>query len=153
MTLRPPVFELTRERQSSIQQGLLSLRSCEIRARRAAVMPALEDLLGSRTLLPFQKRKHCNNKLTDIQSTIYQFIDSVENISAGMDTDFLQNTLFNLQYETFALQYNLGTLRYRKAWYMWQQARQNNTLSGEKRKNTAQQPIRSFQLPARPTTP
>lgn len=131
MTLRPPVFALTRERQSSIQQGLLSLRSSEIRARRATIMPALEDLLGSRTF-SLSKAEALQHKLTDVQSALYQFTDSLENNSATLGKEFLQNMLFNLQYETFALQYNLGTLRYRKAWHLWQQARQNNTLQSEK---------------------
>ncbi len=131
MTLRPPVYALTRERQASIQQGLLSLRSCEIRARRAEIMPSLEDLISNQTFSQ-QKAETLLKKLADIQAALYQFIDSVENNSAGMDKDFLQNLLFNLQYETFALQYNLGTLQYRKAWYLWQQARRNNATAGDK---------------------
>ena len=131
MTLRPPVFALTRERQTSIQQGLLALRSCEIRARRATIMPVLEALIGSQTF-SVQQAETLFGQLSGIQTMLYQFIDSVENMSADMDKVFLQNTLFNLHYETFALQYNLGTLCYRKAWHMWQQARRNNTLASEK---------------------
>jgi len=131
MTLRPPVYALTQERRNSIQQGLISLRSCEIRARRAEIMPSLEHLISNQ---PFsiQKAETMLQKLANIQSTLFQFIDSVENNSAGMDKAFLQNLLFNLQYETFALQYNLGTLQYRKAWHLWQQARQNNATDGDK---------------------
>lgn len=131
MTLRPPVYALTRERQASIQHGLISLRSCEIRARRADIMPALEHLISNQ---PFSlsKAETMLQQLTDIQSTLFHFIDSVENISAGMDKEFLQNLLFNLQYETFALQYNLGTLHYRKAWHVWQQARPKSLTTDTK---------------------
>ena len=131
MTLRPPVFALTRERQESIAVGLLTVRACEIRARRAELMPALEETIRSSSF-SFSKADTMLKKLSDIQVVLYQFIDSVENSSAGMRSEITQNLLFNLNYETFSLQYNLGTLRYRKAWALWQQARKSNTLSLEK---------------------
>ncbi|HOY08252.1 MAG TPA: transglutaminase domain-containing protein [Saprospiraceae bacterium] len=131
MTLRPPVFALTRERQESIAAGLLAVRSCEIRASRAEQMPALEETLRSASF-SFSKADVLLKKLSDIQIVLFQFIDSVENSSAGMNSEVAQNLLFNLNYETFSLQYNLGTLRYRKAWALWQQARKSNTLQLEK---------------------
>ncbi len=131
MTLKPPVYQLTRERQTSILQGLFALRSCELRARRAEIMPALEQMIGSQPF-PVQQAETMLKNLANIQSGLYQFIDSVENNSASLGQEYVQDLLFNLQYETFALQYNLGSLQYRKAWHVWQQARTNNTMSGEK---------------------
>jgi hypothetical protein len=131
MTLRPPVFALTRERQSSIDAGLLAVRACEVRAGRAELMPALEEMLRS-TAFSFSKAEGMLKKLSDIQDTLSRFMDVVENSAAKIDPELIRNMLFNLNYETFSLQYNLGTLRYRKAWAMWQQARKSNTLTLEK---------------------
>ena len=71
-------------------------------------------------------------ELNGIQTDMYQFMDSVENDGARLDAELMRNILFNLYYETYSLQYNLGTLQYKKAWTMWQKARQNNTLDAEK---------------------
>ncbi len=131
MTLRPPVFAFTTERQQLIHSGLLTLRSCEIRARRASVMPRLEEILRSPNF-PFSKADAIRQELNGIQTDMYQFMDSVENDGARLDAELMRNILFNLYYETYSLQYNLGTLQYKKAWTMWQKARQNNTLDAEK---------------------
>jgi hypothetical protein len=128
MTLRPPVFAFTTERQQLIHSGLLTLRSCEIRARRASVMPRLEEILRSPNF-PFSKADAIRQELNGIQTDMYQFMDSVENDGARLDAELMRNILFNLYY---SLQYNLGTLQYKKAWTMWQKARQNNTLDAEK---------------------
>lgn len=133
MTLKPPVYQLTRERQTSILQGLFALRSCELRARRAEIMPKLEQMIGSQPF-PVQQAETILKNLANIQSGLYQFIDSVENNSASLGREYVQNMLFQLQYETFALQYNLGSLQCQKGWTLWQQARKTNTLSGEKEK-------------------
>lgn len=131
MTLRPPVFAFTRDRQKSILEGLWTVRACEIRAGRVEVMPVLEDVLRNASFsLP--KAETVLRDLVGIQSSLYEFIDSVENSSAGMHPDFIQNLLFNLNYETFSLQYNLGTLRYKKAWFQWEQARKNNKMTVER---------------------
>ncbi|MBL7779794.1 MAG: hypothetical protein JNM22_01170 [Saprospiraceae bacterium] len=131
MTLRPPVFAFTLERQRLIQSGLLTLRSCEIRAKRAAAMPRLEEMLRN-TIFPFQKADAICQELAGIQTDMYQLMDSVENSGASLDADLMHNILFNLNYETYSLQYNLGTLQYKKAWTMWQKARQSNSLDAEK---------------------
>lgn len=131
MTLRPPVFAFTRDRQKSVQEGLWTVRACEIRASRVEVMPAMEDVLRSPSF-SLSKSETILKDLADIQSTLYQFIDSLGNNSAGMNPGFMQNLLFNLHYETFTLQYNLGTLRYKKALFLWEQARKANMLPREK---------------------
>ena len=131
MTLRPPVFAFTRNRQNAIQEGLWTVRACEIRTGRAAIMPMLEDIMRSQSF-SLSKAESILKDLVEIQENLYQFIDSVENNSAGMNPDFMKNLLFNLNYETFSLQYNLGTLRYKKAWYLWEQARKANKLAVER---------------------
>ncbi len=127
MRRRPPRFAFLEERIASAKQGLLTLRACEIRTERAIISPEMEEVLTTQKL-PSRKAVHLVEKMTAIERDMAGLKDTIKNASTILGTEFVNIALFNLQLESFSLQFNLANLRYRIALHDYDNAIAKNSL-------------------------
>ncbi len=147
MRRRPPKFAFVDERLATAQQGLLTLRTVEIRAERTALSPELEDILNLQKF-SIRKAENLADRMARIGRSIEQLEDSLENAETRFGTEFSKIALFNLHVENFALQFNLANLRFRTALNEYETALGKNNLAGQKEhiRSTANRAIQTLKL-------
>ncbi|MFN0033499.1 MAG: transglutaminase domain-containing protein [Saprospiraceae bacterium] len=131
MRRRPPKFAFVEERLATARQGLLTLRTCEIRAERTALSPEAEEVLTAQKF-PARKTENLVGKMSRIAQSIEGLKDSLKYAGRDLGAEFGQITLFYLQLENFALQFNLANLRFRLALHDYENALQKNSLSSQR---------------------
>lgn len=131
LALIPPPYAFVRERQLRIRQDLLSLQLSEIRARRVAFSTPIEAALA-----PSNHNKHAaKNIIGQFQPLVEDLNDlsqTVEDSYSELGAEFCEITLFNIQQEAFAMQFNLASLYFRAGLDMYQSAVEQNSLSSER---------------------
>lgn len=131
MRRRPPQFAFVDERIITAQQGLLTLRICEIRVEGTALSPEAEELL-SPNKFSAKKAEKLMGKMIRIAQSIEALKDSMQVLAPVMGTDFTEIALFNLHLESFALHFNLANLRFRLALHDYETALQKNDYQNNK---------------------
>ncbi len=131
MRLRLPKFAFVDKRVSTAKQGLLTLRTCEIRAERKSLSPETEATLTAQNF-PERKAETLMRKMSNIAQSIHGLQDSVKNVGWEMSADFEQMTLINLHIENYALKFDLANLYYRLALNEYEIAVTKNSLSAQR---------------------
>lgn len=114
MLRRPPKFRFVEERLLAAQQGLLTLRSCELRVARTTLTPEVESLFGG-TKFSAEKAEKLAQKMKRVAQSMDQFSDTLTAATAYLGDEFVKICQFNVQLESYALQFNLANLLFRMA--------------------------------------
>jgi hypothetical protein len=133
LLLIPPPYAFVRDRLQSIRQGLFSLKVTETRARRVALSKQVESALAP-TNRSANTAKAVTVQLQPIVEDLAELSQIIEDAYSELGAEYCDVTLFNLHQEGFAMQFNLGSLYFRAALDMHQNALENNTLAAEKKR-------------------
>ena len=131
MRRRTPKFEFVEERRVTARQGLLSVRSCELRAGRTALSPEAEAVLSAQKL-PIKRAERLVEKMSRIAQSINDLMDTLKILAPDLGNEFVAIGLFNQQLENFALQFNLANLYFRLTLNEYEIARSANTLVNQR---------------------
>lgn len=110
----PPVYSFVRDRLQRVQQGYITLKALDLRKRQLMVSSEVEATLNA-DKDDGAKAFSVAQKLDTVLDDVNDLSNYLEDHQQELGADFCQTTLFNLNLDAYAMNFNQSSLYWRAA--------------------------------------